>query len=276
MSTPRPPMFQFPQDNSQAPKRDKLLFIEAMIASGELTYRELKVAVLLTMRYSTTEGAAYPPLQYISDALGIQKENVVTTIKSLEAKGWFRIIPGRPGRGKANAHRYVPLPDKVPSAGPLHELVERAKQRRAESKKVPVHRIKGPGLRVKGPTSGTRNVDTLNGDSPETVPLRGTSRPPQGNGTSHVSHSTDDPDLPPEGICISRMQGIEAWLKPKIAMGGYLSRRDQKAAQGYHHFVASVFQIYPAHESVIGGYAYRLVSDLGDILRSNGIEQEEP
>jgi hypothetical protein len=66
-------MFQHPQESRLAPMRDKLLFIEALTASGDLTGRELRVAILLTMHYSTTHGCAKPSMVRIAAALGIDK-----------------------------------------------------------------------------------------------------------------------------------------------------------------------------------------------------------
>ena len=62
------------------------------------------------------------------------------------------------------------------------------------------------------------------------------------NSDAHVEY------LPPEGVILSRMRGIEKWLKPKLLTSHYWSRSDLKAVRTYHAFVDAVFEAYPAHE----------------------------
>jgi hypothetical protein len=109
------------QETSLAPLRDKLLFVEAMVASDELTGRELRLGILLTAHYSTDRGNASPSLDYISKALGTDKRDVAKILKQLEAKGWFAIWRGTRGRGKNHVNRCIPNPQKVPSGGTIQD-----------------------------------------------------------------------------------------------------------------------------------------------------------
>ena len=82
MSKRRPAnMFQYPQETELSPMRDKLLFIEALAASDDLTGRELRVAILLTSFYSTSNGYAKPIMVCIAAALRLDKSNVAKAIK---------------------------------------------------------------------------------------------------------------------------------------------------------------------------------------------------
>ena len=78
MSKPRPPnMFQHPQESAQAPMRDKLLFIETLVADPHLTPRELRVGIALVCNYSTTTGDSCTALEYLAAAGFDQERNAL-------------------------------------------------------------------------------------------------------------------------------------------------------------------------------------------------------
>jgi DNA-binding MarR family transcriptional regulator len=182
MTKPRPAnMFQYPQESALAPKRDKLLFLEAMVASGELTGREYRVAFLITSLWSTTNGAAYPPMQWIADALGLDKRDVGKVLASLESKGWFTVRHGSRGRGKNHVNRYHPNVEKVASMAPFRDAVDRAERARAEREKVAIHPIKGGKNSLKGGTGATLSGDSLFGVlRTDTASLRSAPLAPRG------------------------------------------------------------------------------------------------
>lgn len=220
MTAPRPAnMFATaggsPQETSLAPMRDKLLFIEAMHASDELTGRELRAGTLLASCYSTTTGDAYPSLQFIADALGMDKRHVGRVLDSLEAKGWFTIWRGTRGRGKNHVSRYIPNPEKVPSSAPFRTAANKSAERK---KKVPFDSVKGAFSSLKGTSGGTRYVVSLYGhpsdentaelSSASATALRAAS--PAGDGATIQQHArADDDDQKP----MPKLQKIQTWLK---------------------------------------------------------------
>jgi hypothetical protein len=80
-------------------------------------------------------------------------------------------------------------------------------------------------------------------------------------------------DLPPEGVILNRMRQIERFMR---------YRRERRtwtpellaAVRTDHAFLDRVFEAYPPHRSPIGGMAYRLVSELGAILRATAPQPE--
>ena len=142
MSKPRPPnMFQHPQESAQAPMRDKLLFIETLVADPHLTPRELKVGIALVCNYSTTTGDSCTALEYLAAALGMGKRHVLDAVNRLEAKGYYSIergTRGRPNKGTKNSiSRYRPNPEKVPSGAPFGTAAQMYQLRRYEEKRFP-------------------------------------------------------------------------------------------------------------------------------------------
>jgi hypothetical protein len=257
MAKPRPTnMFQYPQETELSPMRDKLLFIEALAASGELTGRELRVAILLTSFYSTTNGYAKPSMVRIATALGTDKSAVAKAIKKLAALGWFIVEHGNfKLGGKGHVNHYRPNPERVASATPFVDA-PRAPQS-----------PKGVKTSPKGVKTGHQRV------SPATTDPNPYPNPRTDTGVLRTpSHSQNDDVamdwLPPEGVIIARLKAIDRWLRKQ---NGCWSRRSLDTVKEYHAFVDNVFEAYPSHESDIGGMAYRLVSELGWILDQNGV-----
>jgi len=265
---PRPAnMFQHPQETELSPMRDKLLFIEALAASAELTGRELRVAILLTSFYSTTTGYAKPSMVRIAAALGIDKSDARKAVNSLVAKGWFFVDRGdfKLG-GKGHVNHYRPNPQMVASAQPFMT----ASQRGADAPPFDDANPKGGKTSSKGakhPRKGGRQHPQIRILIRILLQIRAYFL------RHHVQRTADAyvQYLPPEGVIAARLKGIDKWLQPKL-VSHYWTRADLKAVKAYHAFLDQVIEVYPAIDGCpIGGKAYRLVSELSWILEQNGV-----
>jgi hypothetical protein len=251
MSKPRPAnMFQHPQESTQAPKRDKLLFMEALAADRDLTLRELRVALLLTSFWSHTHGAAYPSMQWIADALGIDKRHISRALKGLEAKGWFMVERGSRGRGKNHVNRYRPNVEKVPSGAPFKTVADQVAAERAAREKGPLCSVKGASTSLKGASRGTLSDVSLS-DVQRTYPadLR--------------SASSFQADADSDRTSIARQLGkLESLLK-----AGYpetlASAERARWAEATYQALDEIIEAHDAHiGDPIGGWAYRLSEDV--------------
>ena len=233
MTKPRPPnMFQYPQETVLAPMRDKLLFIEALAASDDLTGRELRVAILLTSFYSTSNGYAKPSMVRIAAALRLDKSNVAKAIKKLAGLGWFIVEHGNfKLGGKGHVNHYHPNPERVASATPFADVPRAAPQSPKGVKTSP----RGVKTGLQRVSPATTLPYTYTNPRTDTAVLR----------TASVSQkpTRDVVDLlPPEGVIINRLQGIDRWLKKQ---NGCWSRRDLVSVRAYYAFVDDVFEAYP-------------------------------
>jgi hypothetical protein len=259
-SKPRPDnMFQHLPAGPRAPMRDKLLFTEAMMASDELTGRQLRIGYLLVSYYSAGNGDACPSMQFIADALGIDKRNVGKDLKVLEAKGWFYVDHGTRGRGKNHVNRYRPNVEKVSSATPFKTAARKAERERlgnvADQKRCQSIPEKVSEHPVKGVTGDTLSVTTISGTEVNTDLLRRSCSPEQA--------CSDPPDF----RVLEKLKEIERRLKgPFRAMTPSARRR---AARSWLDTCEQIFQDYPPHRGPIGGMAYRLCEELEWVL-SNG------
>jgi hypothetical protein len=112
--------------------RDKLLFTEAMVASGELTGRELRVGILLISLWSPNRGFAHPSIQFIADALNIDERDAGKALKALEAKGRDRETDGRSPewvRVRPSSTRPPPALGCRPSKDRFHNVRRQAGER---------------------------------------------------------------------------------------------------------------------------------------------------
>jgi hypothetical protein len=264
------------QETSLAPLRDKLLFVEAMVASDELTGRELRLGILLTAHYSTDRGNASPSLDYISKALGTDKRDVAKILKQLEAKGWFAIWRGTRGRGKNHVNRCIPNPQKVPSAAPFKTAVENAKEREKVApeppfnvagnpnpppEKVAFESVKGGFSPVKGGARATRYVVSLSGhpSDDDTAALRSASACEQANADMRAAPVSYD------GKVMAKLQTIQRWLaapnhRPCTASELGTIRR-------WRDWCDEINESHDGHTGdPIGGMAQRLANELDWLL----------
>jgi hypothetical protein len=261
MSAPRPAnMFQHPQETKLAPMRDKLLFIEALTASGVLTGRELRVAILLTMRYSTTHGCAKPSMDYIAAALGLDKSNVAKMINSLVAKRWFFVERGnfRLG-GKGHVNQYRPNAERVSSATPFHDHGT-----------TDVPDAKGVKTSAKGVKTTAQRVSPATTD---TVPYTESTYTASLRSASH-SQSDDAIDLSDPQYVMGQLKLIERCLAARES--GTWTEADEPSLQELADYCDEACEAFDSHTGdPIGGLAYRLAQDLGWEL-NNLVPVEKP
>ena len=244
-STPAPrepkprPGNMFQQGESKvAPKRDKLLFIEAMTASGELTLAELRVGIKLTTSYSPSRGFAYPSMQYIAHALSMDKRQVGRALKSLEAKGWFIVDHGTRGRGKNHVNKYLPNEEKVTGATPFYDAAKRESAYRSGGEKVTPERDKVTPEPIKGDCRVTQYVASLYDAKADTFLLRRTS-----SGDEVVTQ-----DTPPDFVVLGKLQEIERRLKGSSFWVVMTPSERRRAARGWLETCEQIFEDYPPHE----------------------------
>jgi Helix-turn-helix domain len=260
---PRPDnMFQYPQESTQAPMRDKLLFTEAMMASGELTGREQRVAFLLTSLWTHTHGCAYPAMQWIADALGLDKRDVGKILTALETKGWFLVEHGTRGRGKNHVNRYRPNVEKVESGTPFKTVAQQAAADRAEQEKVAFCPAKGGKTSTKGGNGATLSGLTLSGVlRTDTDDRRSSSR-----SQSDEAHAPDISD--PNFIVLKKLQGIDAWLK--AGSDRALTSTERRTVEGWLTLCDELCESHDAHTGdPIGGMAYRLAQEVSGCLQED-------
>jgi Helix-turn-helix domain len=262
MTRPRPErMFQYPQESSQAPKRDKLLFTEAMMASGELTLTELRVGFLLASLWTHTHGYAHPPMQWIADALTLDKRQVGRALATLESKGWFRVEHGTRGRGKNHVNRYRPNVEKVTAASPFKAAVTQAEQRRAEQEKVTPVPVKSDSSSPKGDRTVTLSGVSLSGvlrTEPDT--LRVSPCSPSNGADTHTA---------PQFVALKKLKAIAA--SPLLTSSNHpLTTNQRKTVEGWLHECDQLCELYDSHTGdPIGGMAYRLAQELSGRLQED-------
>jgi Helix-turn-helix domain len=241
--------------------RDKLLFTEAMMASGELTGRELRVGFLLVSMWSSNRGFSYPSMQYIADALNLDKRNVGKALDALEAKSWFLIGHGSRGRGRNHVNHYIPNVEKVSSATPFFDAVRQAQQKRDEREKVSIKPGKGVKTSGKGVTDDTRTDASLTGEL-RSEPF-GASHRRTPDGARHGSAAPDDVFIDPRKA-MAGLQRTERWLKYlKSEPDRPLTKHEQEIVQQCYDVCVEIAELYDSHTGdPIGGMAYRLCQDL--------------
>ena len=249
MSKPRPAnMFQHPQESKLAPMRDKLVFIEALTASGDLTGRELRVAILLTCFYSTTHGCSKPSMDTIAVSLGINKADVARAIKTLSAKGWFFVEHGnfRLG-GKGHVNQYRPNPQRVASAQPFTTAAERVSDSAKGGEMHPKGGEMPPQRVAPAPTDTASYTESLT----DTAILRMASR----------SQSDDAIDLSDPRSVMANLKIIERCLAGRPS--GTWTGTHAPSPTALLEFCDEACEAYDSHTGdPIGGLAYRLAQDL--------------
>jgi hypothetical protein len=257
---PRPSnMFQYPQESALSPMRDKLLFIEELTADRDLTRTELRIAILLTTHYSTTNGYAKPSMDRIAAALGIDKSNVAKAINSLAAKGWFFVEHGnfRLG-GKGHVNHYRPNPERVASATPFAHAASRTCTH--------VQNPKGGKIGAKGGNSAPQRVapaptdtGTLDASYTDTAVLR----------TAPCSQSKDahaHKDVQ-RFVAVRKLDNWERWIK--AGSDRSLTPSERKTVETWLAECDQFAETYDAHTGdPVGGRAYRLSMELAWLLES--------
>jgi DNA-binding MarR family transcriptional regulator len=198
-------------------------------------------------------------MQWIADALNLDKRDVGKILKSLETKGWLIVEHGTRGRGKNHVNRYRPNAEKVASMTPFKDAVERAEQERAEQEKVAPRHIKGGKTSTKGGAGATLSGLTLSDVlRTDTADLRSASR----------SQSGEDAHTDPRFLVRRKLESYEQWLK--AGSNRPLTPSERKALQGWLEFCAGACEAYDAHTGdPIGGRAYRLAQELSWLLEQS-------
>jgi hypothetical protein len=260
MTKPRPAnMFEHPQESPKYAMRDKLLFTQAMVASGELTGRELRVGFMLVNAWSTNHGSAYPSMQYIADALTIDKRDVGKALCALEVKGWFIVRHGSRGRGKNHANRYIPNIEKVVSAAPFQTAALAAEQRRSESEKVAKHPGKGGKTSTKGGAGATLSGASLSGVlRTDMDDLRSSSR------WQRDADAVVLEDVPSFRI-LEKLRQCDAWLRADSNRP--LTASELRAVASWRDECDQIAELYDAQlGDPVGGMAYRIGQDFAALL----------